>query len=122
MLDLKPVLSTLSKITNGRILPEFSVTSEGDLHQATIPVSDANPGDDTDQALRRYARDWIKKQGRYSVEAKFQKFKPSDHKVWQHDDGKETRLHGAIILTWWPQPELSDFEQLERMQRERRRS
>jgi hypothetical protein len=121
MLDLKPVLTTLSKITDQRILPECVVTSEGDLHQATIPVAGTNPGDETDQAMRRYARDWVKKQGKYSVEVKFQKFKPSDKKVWQYDDGRETPIVGAIILTWWPQPELSDFEVLERMQRERRR-
>lgn len=80
---------------------------EGDLRTATIPVVFELSGDTADQALRKYARDWIRKQGEFSVDARFKKMK---NQSWWDDDGKETRICGAIVLTWWPRPKLSDEE------------
>lgn len=113
MLDLKPLLSTLSKVSVNRVLPEFMLVHEDDLYIATIPVVRENPGDRTDKALRRYARDWIRKQGSFSVEDAFEKFKPEHRVCWDHDDGSKTPIAGAIRLTWWERPALSDREKLE---------
>jgi len=119
MLDLKPLLTTLARVSGERILPVLAdSTEEGDLCQASIPVRAENPADKADQALRRYAKDWIKKQGRFNVEAKFQ---PVKNKSWYDDENNETPLTGLIVLTWWPQPELSDFDKWEREKAERRR-
>tara|TARA_R110002126_G_scaffold100926_1_gene232727 strand:- start:4 stop:384 length:381 start_codon:yes stop_codon:yes gene_type:complete len=112
MLDIQPLLCTLTKISDGRVLERTAtVVSEGDLHQVTIPILAANPADATDQTLRRYAKDWVKKQGAFNVESRFQ---PLKGKSWFDDEGKGTPLHGLIELTWWPQPDLSDFEKWER--------
>ena len=119
MLDLQPLLCTLTKISDGRILQETASSfSEGDLHQVSIPILAANPGDGTDQTLRRYAKDWVKKQGAFNVESKFQ---PLKGKSWIDDEGKETPLHGLIELTWWPQPALTEHEKWEREKREYRK-
>ena len=106
-------------VSGKRIIPAIAESAEeGDLCQASIPISAENPADKTDQALRRYSKDWIKKKGRFNVEAKFQAMKG---KSWYDDDGKETPLHGLIVLTWWPQPELSEFDKWEREKAERRK-
>lgn len=108
-----------------RVLDVAEERTEDDLKQATIPVLSPCPGDESDQALRRYAKDWIRKQGRYSVEAKFHKFKPSERIAWKYDDGTEDLLYGAIVLTWWDRPELTADERQElewrRSQEEKKR-
>ena len=113
MLDLKPLLTTLSKVSGNRVLPDFSLVHEGDLYIVTIPVQTENSGDRTDRALRKYARDWVRKQGSYSVEDAFEKFKPEHRVCWDHDDGTKTPIAGAIRLTYWERPELSPREKLE---------
>lgn len=119
MLDLKMLLTTLARVSGERVLPVLvDPTEEGDLCQVSIPVTAENPADKADQALRRYSKDWIKKQGRFNVEAKFQ---PLKNKSWFDDEGKETPLVGLIVLTWWPQPELSEFDKWEREKAERKR-
>ena len=117
MLNLQPLLTTLAKVSGDRILPVLGESSEeGDLCQASIPIIHENPADKTDIALRRYSKDWIRKQGAFSVEVKFQ---PMRGKSWFDDEGKETPLCGLIILTWWPQPELTEHEKWEREKNER---
>lgn len=113
MLDLKPLLNTLSKVSGNRVLPDFALVHEDDIYIATIPVQRENPGDRADRALRKYARDWVRKQGNFSVEDAFEKFKPEQRVCWDHDDGRQTPIAGAIRLTWWKRPELSDREKLE---------
>ena len=60
MLDLKPLLSTLSKVSAGRVVEWAEHTVEGDLQQARIPVKFVDETDKTDSFLRRYAKDWQK--------------------------------------------------------------
>lgn len=120
MLDLQELLTTLAKVSGDRILPVVAdSTEEGDLCIVSIPVKMENPADKTDQALRRYSKDWIKKQGSFNVESRFQ---PLKNQAWYDDDGnQECFVIGLIVLTWWPQPELSEFEKWEREKAERRR-
>lgn len=113
MLELKPLLVTLSKVSGNRVLPECTIAHEDDLYIASIPVQRENPGDKADRALRKYARDWLRKQGDFHVEDAFETFKPEQRVVWDCDDGSKIRLTGAIRLTWWERPPLSDRERLE---------
>jgi hypothetical protein len=118
ILDVTPLLQTLSKLSSGRILPVVAEhTTEGDLTRVTIPVREVNPADRTDRAMRQYASDWIRKHGKFTVDARYQKL------VWQSwfdDSGAATPLAGVIVLQWWPQPELTEMEQWERESRLRR--
>jgi hypothetical protein len=114
-LDLTPLLETLDKITRGRILPVAALTSDADLHIAKIPVRMFNPGDKKDVTLRRYAADWIRKAGeRIGVDARFEEMRGQ---VWHQDDGEEIPIVGAVVLTWWQKPEMSDMDLLMKQQR-----
>lgn len=114
-LDLTPLLETLDKITHGRILPVAARTSDADLHIAKIPVRMLNPGDKKDVTLRRYAADWIRKSGeRIGVDARFEEMR---HQFWHQDDGEEIPIVGAMVLTWWQKPEMSDMDLLIQQQR-----
>tara|TARA_R110002126_G_scaffold416_11_gene2847 strand:+ start:130 stop:510 length:381 start_codon:yes stop_codon:yes gene_type:complete len=113
MLELQSLLTTLSKVSGERILPECGdKVEEGDLCRVSIPVLGENFGDSTDAVLRRYAKDWVKKQGRFNVEATFRKAKTSI--TWESDDGTKTPLYGVIILSWWPRPPSSERDDWER--------
>ena len=103
MLDLKPLLQTLSKVSLGRILPKSQETEEDDLCQAMIPITRPNPAEKTEQTLRRYAKDWVKRRGDFAAEAKFQKAE-GDFRFWRDEDGTETPLYGILVLTWWKAP------------------
>lgn len=119
MLNLDSLLTTLAKVSGDRILPVLAEsTEEGDLCQVKVPVRLENPADKADMALRKYSRDWIKKQGKFNVEAKYQALQ---NQSWFEDDGTEIPLVGLLVLTWWPQPELTEFEKWEREKAERRR-
>jgi hypothetical protein len=113
MLELQKLLTTLAKISDERVLPVADTDiKEGDFRRVTIPVQRENPGDKTDQTLRRYAKDWIKKQGSFNVECRFQPL-PSGA-IYTAPDGKQCPVSGVIDLSWWPQPELSEYEKWER--------
>ena len=97
MLDLKPLLQTLSKMSVGRILAESETTESEGLCQARIPVASPNPADRKDVVMRKYAQDWVKQHGDYAAEAKFES---ALGKSW-YDDKEEIPLYGIIVLTWW---------------------
>jgi hypothetical protein len=97
VLDLKPLLQTLSKMSVGRILAESETTESDDLCQARIPVASPNPADRKDVVMRKYAQDWVKQRGDFTVEARFES---AIGKSW-YDDKEEIPLYGIIVLTWW---------------------
>jgi len=94
------------------------VSTEGELNTAKIPVAKLNTADKSDVALRRFSADWLRKaQKNISVDHRFEKV---NGLTWHSEDGTESWLVGIIYLTWWPKPEMSDFEQLLALQRARR--
>jgi len=112
MLDVAPLLITLCKVSGQRVIPDtFDVMEDKDFSQVSIPVGAPNLADRTEQALRKYSKDWIRKQGRNTVDAKYL---PCRGRSWYDDDGTETPLSGIIILSWWPKPELTELEQWEK--------
>lgn len=118
VIDLDPLLETLNKLSDGRILRAAEITHEGEFTRARIPVRMPNPGDKTDLALRRYAADWVRLRCKeHSVDTKYEKLPPGTS---YYKDGEEFRVMATITLSWWPRPELPDFEQLKRMQQARK--
>tara|TARA_Y100001973_G_scaffold104608_1_gene175022 strand:+ start:26185 stop:26562 length:378 start_codon:yes stop_codon:yes gene_type:complete len=115
MLDLQPLLDTLSKISGERVLPYVQHTQEGDLQIARIPVQDVNPGDKTDLALRRFSIDWLKMQvENVGVEAKFEMLPAGTS---YYTDEKEVPVRASINITWWPKKPEPELEQLKRQQK-----
>lgn len=77
-----------------------------------------NTGDKTDQALRRFAADWLRTHTKEcSVDTKFEKLPPG---VSYYQEGKEEHVVAVLILSWWPRPPMSDFELLRQMQQAKR--
>ena len=110
MLDLKPLLSTLSKVSAGRVVEWAEHTVEGDLQQARIPVKFVDETDKTDSFLRRYAKDWLKgRETRVSVDTRSQALKGPEA-VFTDDSGSTFPICGVILIRWWPRPELSEQE------------
>jgi hypothetical protein len=110
MLDLKPLLRTLSKVSAGRVVEWAEIAEEGDLQMARIPVKFVDDTDKTDTFLRRYAKDWLKGQeGRVAVDTRFQPLRGSEA-VFTDDDGNTFPICGVLVLRWWPKPELSEQE------------
>jgi len=113
LLDLKPLLDTLSKVSAGRIVGWAEESSADDLHTARIPVKFVDESDKTDTFIRRYAKDWLKKQkGRWAVDTRFQPLQGAEA-VFTDDDGKSFPICGVILLRWWPKPDLSDEDRKE---------
>jgi hypothetical protein len=120
MLNLEPLLAALKMVSGERVMAIAESVSSNEPFKVLIPVTHVNPGDPKDLTLRKYARDWIKDQKTgsedrtWGVEARFHpyNFKQS----WYDDEGVETRLYGAIELTWWTKRRATDFEELESMQ------
>ena len=114
-LDLTPLLQTLDKVTHGRIMPVAATHAEADLHIAKIPVRMHNPGDKKDVTMRRYAADWIRKSGeRIGVDARFEEMRGQ---FWHQEDGEQIPVVGALVLTWWQKPEISEMDLLMKQQR-----
>jgi hypothetical protein len=123
-MDLQPLLRTLTTLTDGRVVDWAERTSEGDLHIARIPVRFVESSDRTDQALRRYCKDWIRGQSKeLAVDARFQPL--SGQEAIFHDDRKEPHqtftICGVLVLKWWPRPELPDMEKWKEEAEARRR-
>jgi hypothetical protein len=110
MLDLKPLLRTLSKVSAGRVVEWAEHTAADDLHSARIPVKFVDETDKTDAALRRYAKDWLKKrEDRVAVDTRFQPLRGAEA-TFTDDEGNTFPICGVILLRWWPKPELSEKE------------
>jgi hypothetical protein len=110
MLDLKPLLRTLSKVSAGRVVEWAEHTEEGDLQMARIPVKFVDDTDRTDTFLRRYAKDWLKGQeNRLAVDTRFQPLQGPEA-VFTDDAGNTFPICGVLLLRWWPKPELSEQE------------
>lgn len=102
----------------GRVLPYAEIATEGDLTIVKIPVGRHNPADKSDVALRRYAADWLRKTfTNVGVDHRFEKVQ---NLSWHADDGTQTLMIGIIYLTWWKRPEMTEFEQLAKLQAIRR--
>lgn len=118
VIDLDPLLETLNKLSGGRVLRAAEIIHEGEFTRARIPVRLLNTGDKVDIALRRYASDWVKLRcPNHASDTRFEKL-PAGTSYFQ--GGKETPITGAIVLSWWPRPEVPDFEQIKRMQQARK--
>lgn len=116
-MDIKPLIDTLSKVSEGRVLPFVDVRKDGDLEIAKVPVRARNDSDKTDLALRRYASDWLKRQAEVSVDTRFEELRGVS---WFSDDGTETPIVGALVISWWPRPKMSEFDALKKLQEENR--
>ena len=117
-MDLQPLLDILSKVSMGRVLPYAEQKTEGDYSIANIPVKALNPGDKTDLALRRFAADWFKTRlEKTATDTRFEKLKGLS---WFTEKKEEIPIVGRIIISWWPRPEIPEFEQLLAQQRLRR--
>jgi hypothetical protein len=110
VLNVKPLLETLSKVSDGRVLNCAEMKEEGTLCQIKIPVQEVNPGDKTDKALRRYASDWLKLRKKdIGVEAKFELLQAGI--TWDDDNGTCIPVAAAITVSWWPRPPVPELEQ-----------
>lgn len=118
------MLTTLSKSTDGRVIDVAEVTQEGDLTIIRIPVKSHNPADKKDVALRKFSRDWLRmRKKNIGTDTRFMDLPPGT--AWHYDDGSETRIVGALELSWWPRPERPEkpeFEQLMDAQKARRKA
>lgn len=117
-IDLDPLLETLHKLSEGRIVRAAEIVHEGEFTRARIPVRTPNPGDKADLALRRYAADWVRLRCKeHSADTKYEKLPPG---VSYYKGSEEIRVCAVIVLSWWPRPEIPDFEQIKRMQAARK--
>ena len=118
VLDIDPLLETLHKLSDGRVLRAAELQEEGDFTRIRIPVKAVNTGDKADLALRRYAADWVRTRMKdHSVDTKFEKL-PVGTSFYK--DGKEERVIATLTLSWWPRPPLPDFELIKKMQQARK--
>jgi hypothetical protein len=96
---LEPLLETLGKITDGRIIPEAHYTSVDDYNEAQIPIIRFEPEDRSETTLKRFAADWFRKRHeKFRVETRVRKFKGGA--VWND----KTPVEGALIISWWTRP------------------
>ncbi len=58
--DLTPLLTTLTKISNGRILPGADQNEMGETVTIRIPLRGISPGDRKDVQARRLIRSWLR--------------------------------------------------------------
>ena len=118
VMELDPLLETLNKLSEGRIVRAAEIVQEGEFTRVRIPVRLPHAGDKVDVALRRYAADWIRLQRKdVSVDTKYERLPAG---VSFFHEGQEIRVTGQIVLSWWPRPEIPDYEQIKRMQAVRR--
>jgi len=109
-MNLEPLLQTLSKITAGRIVPWADVEEVGDLCMARIPVRFVEASDKTETFIRRYVKDWLKKQQeRLAVDTRFLPMRGPEA-VFTDDEGITFPIAGVLHIRWWPKPELSEQE------------
>jgi len=112
-LNLQPLLETLSRVSDGRVLSVAEEIAEGDFHSAKIPVREVLPSDLQETALRRFARDWVRRKLKdVGVDARLEKLPAGAG--WEDDEGKVTPVQAAIILSWWPRPPEPLFDRWKR--------
>lgn len=115
-IDFQPLFTTLSKISGNRVVPDCFISVEGDITKIQIPVREINPGDKTDSVLRRFAKDWIRRQieDHIGIDARFERL-PANTAFFHEDE--EVRVVAALTITWWPRKEVPELEQLKRQQK-----
>ena len=116
-IDLQPLFTTLSKISGDRVIPDCLTSVEGDITKIQVPVREITPGDKTDSVLRRFAKDWVRRQidDHIGIDARFEKLPPNT--AYFYDD-KEVPVVAALAITWWPKKPEPELEQLKRQQKE----
>lgn len=116
--DLQEAVSTISKLSAGRILPFFEHEDHGELQKITIPVRDFNQSDTNDTAMRRYMQDWIhRKLERVGVDHRFEKLPMGT----SYYSDKEYPVKGSIVITWWPKKKMGDYEEWRKRREEGRK-
>jgi len=108
--QLDSLLRSLASVSGGRILPHCEQTTEDDVTKVLIPVARQNSGDMKDVAMRRFAKDWVKRNapGRVGVEARFVELGVG---VSFYHAGEEYPVVAQIEITWWAKPEKSEDEE-----------
>ena len=100
--DVGPMLNTLSKLTNGRIVQGYSEEKIGEVTRVFVPVRFIDPDDRVDKISRRYIRDWVKRNVKnVSVEARLKK---AEAGTCFHTEEEAISIAAIIEVTWWPRP------------------
>ena len=115
-IELQPLLDTLHKISAGRVLNAAMLSSEGDFSKAEVPVQEPNPGDKKDMTLRKYAKDWLRRQSNeIGIDVRFESLPPRTS--FYDSKGREVPVMGVIVLSWWPRKETTELEELAEQQK-----
>jgi len=116
-MDLQPLLNDIAGVSGNRVLPFAEYSKSGEISTARIPVTRVNANDKKDTVIRRFIRDYVKRQDdALAVDARFEDVGPG---MAYRRDGKEYPVVGALIVTWWPRAPETEFEAIKRLQEER---
>ena len=90
--------------------------NEAEFIRIRIPIRMRNTDDPKDTVLRRFAVDWIKSRVKnIGIDARHEDL-PIGTSWW--DRRKETPVEvpvvAALVISWWPKPELTEMERDER--------
>lgn len=111
-----PVLDTVHRISDRRIGASGAYRTEGEFRELKVPVFQPNPDDSKETNIRKFLRDQLSlRYPETRFEVRFEA--PREPLAWLDAGATEPReVCGLLVLTWWPKPPESDFENLKRLQ------
>lgn len=120
-IDLTDLLQTLTRLTNGRILPFAETTKVSDVTEARIPVASQDEADLKEVRLSRFIRDWLhRKKEEIGTDCRLEVFKKP--MTYTDPAGVQHPVTASLLLTWWPKPKPTQYEELIELQRKKKQA
>ncbi len=115
-IDISPLLSSLFNASGGRVLREGVFEVEDELCKLQVPVREPNPGDLKDTALRRFTKDWLRKNtNAVDIKSLYESL-PAGTSFFLKT-GEEVPVMGKLNFSWHPRREKTDLEVLQDQQK-----